>query len=252
MVNGKVDRGALPVPEFGWAGVGRGPRSPREQIVCDVFAQVLGVSRVGIDDDFFALGGHSLLATRVVGRIRAVLGVELGVRVLFEAPTVAGLVARLGEAGPARLAVTRRARPGVVPLSFAQRRLWFLYQLEGRSATYNIPGALRLCGELDRDALRAALGDVIVRHESLRTVFPEVDGTPCQVVLDGDEVSPWLAVTEVTDLTRAELSEALNAAARYGFDLASEPPVRVELFVLGPDEHVLLIVVHHIASDGWS
>src|SRR6185437_5523698 len=128
-------------------------------------------------------------------------------------------------------------------------RRWFLYQLEGRSATYNIPCALRLSGQLDRAALAAALVDVIGRHESLRTVFPEVDGTPCQVVVDGDVVLPVLPVAEVS---RDGLGEVLEARAREGFDLVVEPPVRAELFVVGPDEHVLLLVVHHIAGDGWS
>jgi hypothetical protein len=247
--NGKLDRDALPVPGFGTAETGRAPRTPQEQLLCELFAEVLGVPRVGVDDNFFDLGGHSLLATRLVAWARALLDVELELRTLFETPTPAGVAALLADAGPARLALTPWERPAVVPLSFAQRRLWFLDQLEGASATYNMPLALRLSGTLDRQALQAALGDVVARHETLRTVFPQVEGVPCQLVLDAQSACPALRVTETTE---TDLPGRLAAAARYGFDLGVEPPVRAELFALAPDEHVLLVLVHHIASDGAS
>ncbi|MGH3873021.1 MAG: amino acid adenylation domain-containing protein [Pseudonocardiaceae bacterium] len=247
--NGKLDRDALPVPELSSANTGRAPRTPQEQLLCELFAEVLGVPHVGVDDNFFDLGGHSLLATRLVARVRATLGVELELRALFETPTVAGIAARLADAGPAKLTLTRHERPDVVPLSFAQRRLWFLHQMEGTSATYNMPLALRLSGKLDRPALQAALGDVVTRHETLRTVFTQVEGVPCQSVLDVQSACPALRVTETTE---ADLPGRLAAAARYGFDLGAEPPVRAELFALAPDEHVLLVLMHHIAGDGAS
>ncbi|MGH3846603.1 MAG: amino acid adenylation domain-containing protein, partial [Pseudonocardiaceae bacterium] len=247
--NGKLDRRALPSPEYGSPGSGRAPRTPQEQLLCELFAEVLGLAGVGVDDGFFDLGGHSLLATRLIARVRATLGVELELRTLFEDPTVARLAARVGGAGQPRLALTACARPDVVPLSFAQRRLWFLHQVEGPSPTYNMPLALRLSGDLNHQALQSALGDVVARHESLRTIFPQVEGAPRQLVLDIEVASPQLPVTDVTG---TELPEALAAAARYGFDLATEPPVRAELFTLAPQEHVLLLLVHHIAADGWS
>ncbi|MEU6072152.1 amino acid adenylation domain-containing protein, partial [Streptomyces sp. NPDC047082] len=245
--NGKLDRAALPAPEFGAAGAGREARTPQEQIVCDLFAQVLGLPRAGVDDDFFELGGHSLLATRLIARIRAAFSVEIGLRTLFEARTAGAVAARLDTAGPARLALTKQQLPDTVPLSFAQRRLWFLHKMEGPSATYNIPLVLRLTGDLDHDALRAALGDLVARHESLRTVFPEVDGTPYQQVLD--DVAVELPVTGITE---AELPDGLTSAARHAFDLATEPPLYAELFRLAPDRYVLILVLHHIAGDGWS
>ena len=247
--NGKLDRRALPAPEARVGSVRRVARTPQEEILCGLFAEVLGLERVGIDDNFFALGGHSLLATRLISRIRSTLDVELSIRSLFEAPTVEALVQRLGDARPGRAALRALARPAEIPLSYAQRRLWFLDRLEGSSATYTIPLALRVRGVLDRPALEAALGDLVERHESLRTIFPDTLGVPRQVILDAGVARPRLSVTAIDE---GSLAGALSGAARTGFDLAREPPLRVHLFALGESEHVVLLLLHHIAGDGWS
>ncbi|WP_282794570.1 non-ribosomal peptide synthetase [Streptomyces sp. CC224B] len=241
-VNGKLDRAALPEPDR-TAGAAREPRSPREEILCALFADVLGVPRVGIDDDFFDLGGHSLLALRLLSRVRSVLGEGFEIRDLFAAPTAAGL-ARL--TGAARPALTARAGAEPVPLSSAQRRLWFLNRMERGEGTYNVPVAVRLTGTVDRDALAQALADVAERHESLRTVFPEEGGEPRPVVLDA---VPGIEVVEVAP---PGLADAVAERVRHRFDLTEDAPLRTTLFRLGPEEQVLLLVVQHIAADGWS
>ncbi|MFF9352784.1 amino acid adenylation domain-containing protein, partial [Streptomyces sp. NPDC014734] len=250
-VNGKLDRKALPVPDFSAAPHGRAPRTAHEDVLCGLFAEVLDLDRVGPEDSFFDLGGHSLLATRLISRVRTVLGVELPLRAMFEAPSVARLARRLADADGARTVLTRRTRTADLPLSFAQQRLWFLNRLEGaEAATYNMPIALRLTGSLDRDALAAALGDVVARHECLRTVFPEgPDGIPRQRIVDPDDASVELPPTRVTE---AALSEALAEETARGFDVTAELPLRAKLFMLNDTTHVLFVVLHHIAGDGWS
>ncbi len=241
--NGKVDRKALPAPEFATAE-GREPRNSREEALCALFADVLGVERVGIDDGFFALGGHSLLVMRLVSRIAASLDATVSVRDVFDAPTVAALAERL--AGPsAHPVLSAGTRPDLLPLSPAQQRLWFLYRLEGVTPTYNIPLAWRLHGELDADALRAAIGDVVDRHETLRTVFVEQEDTIAQRILTG--ARPDVVFTETTDL-----AAQLPAEAGRGFALDEELPIRVTVFAVSPREHVLLLVLHHVATDEGS
>ncbi|WP_344834678.1 amino acid adenylation domain-containing protein, partial [Actinocorallia longicatena] len=249
--NGKVDTKHLPAPDFGTAPAVayRAPRTPQEEVLAAVFAELLGTERIGIDDDFFELGGNSLTAMRVIAKARAALGVELAVRTLFETPTVAGLSALLEGAAPARPALVAAERPARLPLSYAQQRLWFLNRFEGPSATYNLPIALRLTGPLDAAALQAALADVVGRHESLRTIFPDSGGTPRQQILDTAVAAPRV---QVTDVSEASLPIALAQAAGYGFDIAVEPPLRAHLFRLAPDLHVAVLVLHHVAGDGWS
>ncbi|MFF1448588.1 amino acid adenylation domain-containing protein [Streptomyces sp. NPDC058274] len=247
--NGKIDRRALPTPQVTHDVTGRAPRTPQEEVLCGLFAAVLGLPSATIDDHFFHRGGHSLLGTRLISRIREAFGVQLGVKDLFQHPTVAALSERVTAGGgePVRPALTPEERPERVPLSSAQQRLWFLDQMEGPSATYNIPLALRLKGALDTDALQFALTDLVSRHESLRTVFPTHDGKAYQSVLPAATVA--LPVTPATEETLAATLAGLSSAT---FDLSTQPPLRSHLLALGEQEHVLLVVVHHIASDGWS
>ncbi|MFB8009446.1 amino acid adenylation domain-containing protein, partial [Nocardia sp. NPDC056000] len=259
--NGKVDRRALPDPDFGALVSARAPRTAHEELLCDLFAEILGLARVGIDDSFFDLGGQSLLGARLIGRVRSVLGVALTVRDLFDAPTVVALAARLGAGARATgwPALTPTVRRDPVPLSFGQNRLWVLNRLETDSAAYNLPIVLRLRGALDAESLERALLDLVGRHESLRSVFPESDGTPRQQVVSLPElVGWWEFATERLPADRIEAWVA-DFAAR-GFDLTRELPVRLGAAEVSPSaesgtgtrEFVLVAVLHHIAADGWS
>ena len=251
--SGKIDRKALPAPVFAAAPF-RAPATPTEKIVAEVFAEVLGVDQVGLDDDFFALGGDSLIATRVSARLQSALGREVPVRYLFDASTVAGLAEWMSAHGGerARAALTAQQRPAVVPLSYAQSRLWFLDRFEGGGATYNIPTAFRISGALDVEALGAALDDVIARHESLRTVFPDVDGVPLQEVVPAAAGMWRRGGAAVVSLPEQDVVGELVALAGYRFDLSTEIPIRAQIYAVGPERYVVGIVVHHIAFDGWS
>ncbi|HZU46214.1 MAG TPA: amino acid adenylation domain-containing protein, partial [Mycobacterium sp.] len=249
--NGKLDTRALPAPERP-AGQYRGPSSLIEEILAGIYAQVLDVERVGVDDSFFELGGDSLSAMRLVAAVNTTLDAGLPVRTVFEAPTVAQLAPRIsGETGRLPRLVSME-RPAIIPLSFAQQRLWFLDQLQGPSAVYNMAVALRLRGRLDAEALGAALTDVVDRHESLRTVFPAVEGIPQQVVLPMERADFGWNVVDATGWPAGQLDEAIDTEVRRPFHLATQIPLRAQLFRIADDEHVLVAAVHHIAADGWS
>ncbi|WP_280402151.1 non-ribosomal peptide synthetase, partial [Nocardia carnea] len=247
---GKLDRRALPVPQF-QTQTFRAPVTPIEEIVAGVFAEVLGVERVGLDDDFFELGGNSLIATQVAARLGAALDTRVPVRTLFEASTVMALAARVeshvGEG--ARQALVPRSREGDIPLSLAQQRMWFLNRYDTESAVNNIPIAIRMSGELDVAALQVAVIDVIDRHESLRTVFPETGHTPVQVILDAAQVVPDLTPFRIRE---DKLIDHLTDLATMAFDVTSEVPLHARLFEISETEYVLGMVVHHISADGWS
>ena len=252
--NGKVDRKALPAPEYVSKAGYRAPRTPEEEILCGLFAEVLGLERIGIDDNFFEMGGHSLLATRLVSRVRTTLGVELAIRTLFEAPSVGQLSTRLSEGTRKRTALERQARPERMPLSYAQQRLWFLDRLGETSTEYNMPGALRLRGELNREALEKAINRIVERHESLRTHFEEKDGEPEQVIEAGLRIE--VPVEDLSELEEGAQQERIAAAMRREgeepFDLARGPMLRMKVLKLGEQDHILLRTMHHIVSDGWS
>ncbi|WP_420124961.1 amino acid adenylation domain-containing protein, partial [Longimicrobium sp.] len=257
--NGKVDRKALPVPEYA-AGADRyvAPRTPTEEVLAGIWAEVLHLDRVGVEESFFDLGGHSLLGTRVVSRVRGLFGVELPLRALFEGPTVAEMAGRVEEMRRAQLPVLPPVVPAErtdpLPLSFAQERLWFIDRLERGSAVYNIPVARRLKGALDGPALERALGEIVRRHEALRTVFAELDGSPVQVIAPFGGFA--LAVEDLSALDEADREAAVRRRAgeeaRRAFDLSAGPLFRAALLRLGAEEHVLLLTMHHIVSDGWS
>nr|WP_287454733.1 non-ribosomal peptide synthetase [Rhodococcus sp. (in: high G+C Gram-positive bacteria)] len=253
-VNGKLDRRALPAPVFE-PRVFRAPQTPVEEAVAGVFADVLGIERVGLDDDFFVLGGNSLIATRVVSRLGTALGRTVPLRALFEAPTVEGLaVQAIAGGGVMAVPLTVQERPERVPLSLAQQRMWFLNQLDTSSGVNNVPVALRVVGLLNAEAVDAAVHDVVGRHEVLRTVYPQADGVGYQQVLGMDEVGSLLSVERVDS---ADIADAVVGFCSAGFDVTVEVPFRVRLFevsdVVGSvPEYVLAFVAHHISADGVS
>ncbi len=256
--NGKVDRRRLPAPRSEAQALDEfvAPRTDLEELLAGIWAEVLKVSRVGVNDNFFELGGHSLLAVSMISRVRDALGVQLKVRSLFEAPTVARLARTVSQLhGNAAIpAITRVEREGHLPLSFAQERLWFLDQLEKESAFYNMPAAFRVSGTLNVEHLRSAFEALTMRHEVLRTTFAVVDEKPVQVI------SPTPAVTFTVsdlrsldrDVREAEMRRLTTEEVQRPFDLQSGPLLRVKLVQTGESEHVLLITTHHIVSDGWS
>ncbi|MEI5102702.1 amino acid adenylation domain-containing protein [Streptomyces sp. PmtG] len=251
--SGKLDRRALPARHTTTTS-DRGPRNPVEEKLCALFSALLGLERVGIDDDFFMLGGHSLLATRLINRARAEMDLEIPIRKLFDLPTVATLAAWLEETSTPRrprFALRERAGAGTtIPLSFAQRRMWLAHWLEGGAATYNISPVFRLTGPLDQDALIAAIGDVVGRHDILRTTYVRGgDGEPQPRILPPDQTPVEVPVIEVT---AEDETDAIEGAVAHRFDLAAEIPLRATLLRRSAREHVLVLVIHHIAADGTS
>src|SRR4051812_35760005 len=248
--NGKLDRKALPAPEQE-AYAARGYEAPVGEVetkLAEVWAEVLRLEKVGRHNNFFELGGHSLLATRVISRIREVFHVELPLLSLFQNPTVAGLALPVdraaGTAAPPLRALPREQSPR---LSFAQERLWFLSRYEAEASLYNVPIALRLRGELNIEAAQASLQEIVNRHEVLRTSFPETDGTARQNIASAAGLSMPLV-----EMVESEMPKFLLQQAWLPFDLATGPLIRTCLLQLGNQDHVLLVVMHHIVSDGWS
>ncbi|MBZ5526201.1 MAG: amino acid adenylation domain-containing protein, partial [Acidobacteriia bacterium] len=265
--NGKLDRKRLPRPEGGGVGNRReyvGPGNAEEEIVCGIWEQVLKLERVGVEENFFDLGGHSLLATQVVSRVRETFATELPLRVLFEQPTVAGMARELklarGRKEPGRGAgkpLVRVPERAELPLSYAQQRLWFLEQMEPGNAVYNIAFALRLKGNLDRAGLRKSLAEIVRRHDALRTVFGlNREQEPVQRVQAAETAEPRVEEIELGHLSagerEAEVRRLRRVEAAQGFDLHAGPLMRVKLIRLEEQEHVLLVTMHHIVSDGWS
>ncbi|GCA76890.1 tyrocidine synthase 3 [Microcystis aeruginosa NIES-2520] len=255
--NGKIDHPALPAPEFQSQEQYIAPRNPIEEILSSIWAKVLKVAQVGIHDNFFELGGHSLLATQLISRIREAFQVEMPLRELFVAPTIAELsqeIKRLSEGEQlTELPILPRDKTAELPLSFAQTRLWFLAEFESNSSFYNIPLALRLEGNLNSEILIQSLEEICDRHEALRTNFITVDGIPTQVI----QTRTWTVT--VVDLQHLSGSEKVIASQELAqnqaiqpFDLAGEPLIRITLLVLSETEHLLLVCMHHIVSDGWS
>ncbi|HST57606.1 MAG TPA: amino acid adenylation domain-containing protein, partial [Longimicrobium sp.] len=257
--NGKLDRKGLPAPDFASAADRYvAPRTPAEEVLAGIWAEVLRLERAGVEESFFDLGGHSLLATRVVSRVRELFGVELPLRALFEGPTVAELAGRVEEMGRAELPVLPPVVPtdrtGPLPLSFAQERLWILHQMEPEGAGYNMPWSGRLRGHLDACALERALGELVRRHEALRTTFSPVEQGAVQVIHPAATVGlPVLDLTGLApEIREAEARRLAREDAERPFDLERGPLLRATLLRLAGEEHVLLLTMHHIVSDGWS
>ncbi|CAG0936138.1 nonribosomal peptide synthetase DhbF [Thermoflexales bacterium] len=260
--NGKVDRRALPAPQSVQADLGNAsmpPRTPAEEMLANIWCQVLGLNRVSSDSNFFELGGHSLLATQLITRLRTAFQVDLPLRALFEAPTISQLAARLAAAQrsggtlPA-IPIKILSRQSELPLSFAQRRLWFLNQLGPASSLYNISTAVRLVGHLNLTTLEQSLNEIVRRHETLRTTFAAVKGQPIQQIAPALTVP--LPVIDLHSLPANEraicVQQLIEEEGQRPFDLAQGPLLRVKVLRLAETEQVLLLTMHHIISDGWS
>ncbi|RPZ53987.1 non-ribosomal peptide synthetase, partial [Pseudomonas aeruginosa] len=247
-VNGKLDRQALPQPDASLSQQAyRAPGSELEQRIAAIWAEILGVERVGLDDNFFELGGHSLLATRVISRVRQEQQLDASLKALFERPVLEAFAQGLERTTDAVSTIPLADRQQPLALSFAQERQWFLWQLEPESAAYHIPSALRLRGRLDVDALQRSFDSLVARHETLRTRFRLEGGRSYQ------QVQPAVSVSiEREQFGEEGLIERIQAIVVQPFDLERGPLLRVNLLQLAEDDHVLVLVQHHIVSDGWS
>jgi amino acid adenylation domain-containing protein len=252
--HGKLEKAALPIPTLKAGDVYVPPRSARERVLCEIFEEILGVERVGIDDNFFEIGGHSLLAMRIVSRIRKVLGLEISIRALFQSPSIAGLSSHLPESIQAFSGFEIYPRPDNLPLSYAQGRFWFLDQLEGSSPEYNIVDILRLKGSLSVAALERAFERVILRHESLRTHFESTKDGPIQVITSGVsiDISPYDLSNLSDEHRQFKIETIIDTELSSSFDLQTVPPIRVTLLRVQENEHLLIRTVHHIIWDAWS
>lgn len=260
--SGKVDRKALPAPEMtsvDRTGVFIAPRNPEEEVLAAIWSEVLGVSPIGVTDIFFDLGGHSLLVTQVLSRVRKSFNVELAVRSIFEKPTIAGMAelirtVKSSLSGGTISTIVPVERNGNNPLSFAQQRLWFLEQFSPGTANYNIPAVIRLDGRVDVPALEASLQEIVRRHETLRTEIRTVDGRPVQVILA--QVDLKIFIEDLTylpsDVREKSALELAYQEARRPFDLTRAPLMRAKLIKLAEHDHLALLTIHHIISDGWS
>ncbi|WP_137144627.1 non-ribosomal peptide synthetase [Mycolicibacterium sp. CR10] len=251
--HGKIDRAALPEPEISTVTEFREPATDAEQQLAAVFSGLLGRDRVGADDSFFDLGGHSLLATKLVAELRSRFGVDVGVRDIFELGTVARLAAHLdalvaSDAGTARPRLLATSQDGPAPLSSSQLRSWFGYRIEGPTPINNIPFAARISGPCDVEAFVAAIRDVVDRHAVLRTTYREIDGTAYQIVNPPADIVVRRARGDGDEWLRAEL----DSERRHAFDLERDWPIRAAVLTVGTDEHVVSLVIHHIAGDHWS
>jgi amino acid adenylation domain-containing protein len=245
----KVDRKALPAPAAHTAAT-TVPGTATEEMLAGVFADILGLPAApGTNQDFFTLGGHSLLAMRLINQVRAIFTADLTIRDLFDHPTIETLARHLDTTTSSRQPIQPIPRPDILPLSAAQSRLVFLNQFDGPNAVYNVPVALALTGPVQVTGLHEAVNDLIARHEILRTTYPSHDGDPCQHILPPDQARIPLPVTATTD---HDLPARLRQAAAEPFTLATDQPIRAHLFATSPHTHVLLLVIHHIATDGWS
>jgi amino acid adenylation domain-containing protein len=251
--NGKLDRAALPQPVFDDGEEFVSPRTDREVALARIVAELTSADQVSVTANVFEIGVNSLSAAQIAARAEAALDVEVSIRDIFDEPTIAGLAERIAmRTRSTVIPLAPRPRPAAVPLAAAQRRIWFLNQFDTASAAYNICFAARLTGPLDVDALRAAFLDVLTRHEPLRTVYPAVDGEPCQVVQDVAAIAADMVLDPEPVVDETELADRIQRAVGTGFDIAESVPVRARLYRIGADDHVMVLVVHHIAADGSS